>query len=125
MVWALVLSGLGVSRHEFPWKGRGQHVVMGISALLVAVRRPSWRVPALAMATVQFATHSINHLVDIAGEHVAVATLPEAPSGTAIERVDVIIRCRGQCAAVPVAEPGRARDGISAALGHQSREHAA
>jgi plastocyanin len=34
-LWALVLSGLGVSRQEFPWKGRGQHVVMGISALLV------------------------------------------------------------------------------------------
>jgi hypothetical protein len=26
-------------------------------------------VPALAMVTVQFATHSINHLIDIAGAH--------------------------------------------------------
>ena len=33
-------------------------------------------------------------LVDIAGEHVAVATLPEAPHGTTVERVDVIIRLR-------------------------------
>ena len=33
-------------------------------------------------------------LVDIAGEHVAVATLPEAPQGTTVERVDVIIRLR-------------------------------
>jgi Fur family iron response transcriptional regulator len=32
-------------------------------------------------------------LVDIAGEHV-VATLPDAPHGTAVERVDVIIRLR-------------------------------
>src|SRR5215470_19373849 len=29
-------------------------------------------------------------LVDIAGEHVAVATLPDAPHGTTVERVDVI-----------------------------------
>ncbi len=33
-------------------------------------------------------------LVDIAGEHVAVATLPDAPHGTTVERVDVIIRLR-------------------------------
>ncbi len=38
-------------------------------------------------------------LVDIAGEHVAVATLPDAPDGTAVERVDVIIRLRQQPAA--------------------------
>jgi Fur family iron response transcriptional regulator len=33
-------------------------------------------------------------LMDIAGEHVAMQLLPEAPQGTAIERVDVIIRVR-------------------------------
>jgi hypothetical protein len=33
--------------------------------LLIALRRPSWRVPMLAISTVQFALHSINHLVDI------------------------------------------------------------
>jgi len=38
-------------------------------------------------------------LVDIAGEHVAVATLPAAPDGTAVERVDVIIRLRDQAQA--------------------------
>jgi hypothetical protein len=38
---------------------------------LVAVRRPSWRVPVLAMATLQFALHSVNHLVDIARAHPA------------------------------------------------------
>ena len=31
-------------------------------------------------------------LVDIPGEHIAVTTLPEPPPGTAISRVDVIIR---------------------------------
>jgi Fur family iron response transcriptional regulator len=35
-------------------------------------------------------------LVDIAGDEVAVKALPEAPAGTAIERVDVIIRLRGR-----------------------------
>lgn len=35
------------------------------------------------------------HLVDIPGEHVAVAGMPEAPGGMAVERVDVIIRLRG------------------------------
>ena len=38
-------------------------------------------------------------LVDIASEHIAVATLPDAPRGTAVERVDVIIRLRNQPAA--------------------------
>jgi heme/copper-type cytochrome/quinol oxidase subunit 4 len=43
---------------------------MGL-ALLVAVLRPSWRVPVLALATVQFALHSLNHLLDIGRAHPA------------------------------------------------------
>lgn len=35
-LWAVVLSALGVMRHDFPGKGAGQRVVMAISALLVA-----------------------------------------------------------------------------------------
>ena len=35
-------------------------------------------------------------LVDIAGEQIAVRALPQAPAGTAVERVDVIIRLRTQ-----------------------------
>jgi len=35
-------------------------------------------------------------LVDIAGERVALATLPDAPSGTAVERVEVIVRLRNR-----------------------------
>jgi hypothetical protein len=41
---------------------------MGV-ALLVAVLRPSWRVPVLALTTVQFALHSVNHLIDIGKAH--------------------------------------------------------
>ena len=32
---------------------------------LIAVRVPSWRVPVLAVTVIQFALHSVNHLVDI------------------------------------------------------------
>ncbi len=40
-------------------------------AFAMAVRRPSWRVPVLALTTVQFALHSVNHLVDIGKAHPA------------------------------------------------------
>jgi hypothetical protein len=40
-------------------------------AFAMAVRRPSWRVPVLALTTVQFALHSVNHLVDIDKAHPA------------------------------------------------------
>ena len=41
------------------------------AALLVAVRRRTWRVPVLALATFQFALHSLNHLLDIGKAHPA------------------------------------------------------
>jgi len=37
----------------------------------IAVRRVSWRVPVLAVSTIQFALHSVNHLVDIGKAHPA------------------------------------------------------
>ena len=40
-------------------------------ALLIALRRPSWRAPVLALTTFQFALHSVNHLVDIGSAHPA------------------------------------------------------
>jgi hypothetical protein len=39
--------------------------------LALAVRKRSWRVPVLAITTVQFALHSVNHLVDIDKAHPA------------------------------------------------------
>ena len=39
------------------------------AGLAVAVVRPSWRVPVLAVTAVQFALHTINHLVDIGDAH--------------------------------------------------------
>jgi hypothetical protein len=35
----------------------------------VSVRRPSWRVPVLAVTTVQFALHTVNHLLDADRAH--------------------------------------------------------
>lgn len=36
---------------------------------VVAIRRPSWRVPLLAVTTVQFALHTVNHLFDASSAH--------------------------------------------------------
>lgn len=33
--------------------------------LLVSARRPSWRVPSLAIAAVWYLAHAVNHLIDI------------------------------------------------------------
>jgi UPF0716 family protein affecting phage T7 exclusion len=40
------------------------YVAMGI-ALLLAVDRRSWRRPVLFLVTIQYALHTINHLIDI------------------------------------------------------------
>ena len=39
-------------------------LALGVGSL-VGVNRRAWRVPVLAMITLQFATHALNHLVDI------------------------------------------------------------
>jgi hypothetical protein len=31
----------------------------------ISIRRPSWRIPVLAITTIQFGLHSLNHLLDI------------------------------------------------------------
>jgi hypothetical protein len=57
-----------------PFGARNDHYVRDVSTynaalaagLVIAIRHASWRVPTLAILTVQFALHSINHLVDIA-----------------------------------------------------------
>jgi hypothetical protein len=40
-------------------------------ALLISLRRPAWRVPVLALTTIQYALHSVNHLLDIGKAHPA------------------------------------------------------
>jgi hypothetical protein len=56
-----------------PYPPRNDHYMADLATFylalgavtLVAVRRPSWRVPVLAFAVVHYALHSLNHLIDI------------------------------------------------------------
>jgi hypothetical protein len=56
-----------------PYPPRNDHYMADLATFylalgavaLVAVRRPSWRVPVLAFALVHYALHSLNHLIDI------------------------------------------------------------
>ena len=69
---------MAVAPHAFytaigPFGARNDHYVRDVATynaalaagLLIAVRHASWRVPMLAILTLQFALHSINHLIDI------------------------------------------------------------
>jgi hypothetical protein len=40
------------------------YLALGV-VLIVAARRPSWRIPVLALALIQYALHTLNHLIDI------------------------------------------------------------
>ncbi len=60
-----------------PFGAANDHYIRDVSTyaaaigvgLLVSARRASWRVPLLAVTTLQFALHSVNHLVDIGKAH--------------------------------------------------------
>lgn len=61
-------------------------IALGV-VLLIAAWRPSWRVPVLAYALLQFGLHAVNHLVDIGEadpEWVGVADLAALTLGTAL-----------------------------------------
>ena len=59
--------------HIGPFGARNDHYLGDVAtfylalaaAAFVAARRPSWRVPVLALALLQNALHTINHLIDI------------------------------------------------------------
>lgn len=44
------------------------YLALGV-ATFVALRHASWRVPVLALAFIQYALHSFNHLLDIGHAH--------------------------------------------------------
>lgn len=44
------------------------YLALGALAL-VAVRRVAWRLPVLALAFIQYALHSVNHLIDVGDAH--------------------------------------------------------
>ena len=56
-----------------PYPPRNDHYMADLATFylalgavtLVAVRRERWRVPVLALALIQYALHSLNHLIDI------------------------------------------------------------
>jgi peptidoglycan/LPS O-acetylase OafA/YrhL len=56
-----------------PYPPRNDHYMADLAAFylalgavaLVAVRRERWRVPVLTLALIQYALHSLNHLIDI------------------------------------------------------------
>ena len=44
------------------------YLALGALAL-VAVRRAAWRLPVLMLAFIQYALHSVNHLIDVGDAH--------------------------------------------------------
>jgi hypothetical protein len=75
---------MAIAPHAFykyvgPFGARNDHYIRDTAtyngalaiAFAIALRRASWRVPVLAIAVVQFALHSVNHLLDIGSSHPA------------------------------------------------------
>lgn len=57
------LGTFGVRNDHYIFDNATFEIPQGV-LLLAAVRRVSWRVPALAFATLHWALHSISHIVD-------------------------------------------------------------
>jgi hypothetical protein len=75
---------MAVSPHAFytavgPFGAFNGHYICDVASfygaigigLAIAVSRASWRVPVLALTTIQYALHSVNHLIDIGKAHPA------------------------------------------------------
>jgi hypothetical protein len=71
-----------ISPHAFftsvgPFEEINRHYIRDVATysaamgfgFVVAIRRPSWQVPVIAISTVQFGLHTINHLVDASSAH--------------------------------------------------------
>jgi hypothetical protein len=74
LIGALLWLTPGFFHEEIgPFGARNDHYMgdlatwyLALGALVLAsVRRASWRLPVLALALVQYALHSLNHLIDI------------------------------------------------------------
>ncbi|BBZ19694.1 hypothetical protein MGAD_40290 [Mycolicibacterium gadium] len=57
------LGNFGVRNDHFIFDNATFEIPQGL-LLLAAVRRVSWRVPALAFATLHWALHSLSHIID-------------------------------------------------------------
>jgi hypothetical protein len=88
VAFAVIQLGLALlmaaSPHSFyevvgPFGAFNAHYIRDVSSfygaigvgLLLAVGRISWRAPVLAVTTIQYALHSVNHLIDIGKAHPA------------------------------------------------------
>jgi hypothetical protein len=86
ILFAVYHLGLGafmaIAPHAFykdigPFEALNRHYIRDTATFtaalgvgfVVALRRPSWRVPVLGVTTVQFALHSLNHLLDAHKAH--------------------------------------------------------
>ena len=58
------VGGFGAENHHYIRDTSTVYFALGI-AMLVAARRPAWRPPVLLTAAVQYAFHSLNHLIDL------------------------------------------------------------
>jgi hypothetical protein len=71
-VWMLVaprsffdaIGGFGAFNEHYVRDVSTWYLALG-AALLVAWRRPSWRMPVLWLAVLQYLLHVVNHLVDV------------------------------------------------------------
>jgi hypothetical protein len=73
----------GVSLHDLR-DFASFYLALGI-ALLVAAARPAWRFPVVALATLEYAFHTINHALDVNHSHpawVGPADLAAVAAGT-------------------------------------------
>src|SRR3712207_2956808 len=57
------LGAFGVRNDHYIFDTASFELPLGL-VLLAAVRRPSWRVPVLAFATLHWGLHALSHLVD-------------------------------------------------------------
>jgi hypothetical protein len=91
VVSALIVLGLGqlgLAAWQAFWPGtffrgfaafgtRNDHYIRDVATfyfalgavLLIAARRPRWRIPVLFFAVLQYALHLVNHLIDIGNSH--------------------------------------------------------
>ena len=75
---------MAASSHSFfkdvgPFGSYNPHYIRDVASfygaigigLLLAIGRPTWRVPVLALTCLQYTLHSVNHLIDIGKAHPA------------------------------------------------------
>lgn len=78
--------------------------------LMIATWRPSWRVPALAFAALEFALHTVNHIADVGEAHTTGIGVFDAVSLGVLTAVLValLLAALGDGArSLPPAPPGR------------------